>query len=254
MVRRLFQNYFCQLYHISLSCSFISHPLFGIICCWFSIPLFLDIWRSERDCRLNVYSVGWTHYSVHSTHYSVGCRHYSIGCTLYPVGCICRLYALLCRLGTMHYWWVSCKHILCRLYTLLGSLTFSVKVLKRDSIKNLTITTRGTSTGYVGCPRLQLPWRGSPRFQTRGTLNNEGTLLWSVLKRWNPRSNQITREPSIPLKQGAHGRSVTLHRGETLWPGSWVRIRAEVESEKFDESIPKIWKIKWSAIEQNEVR
>ena len=89
----------------------------------------LDIWRSERDCRLNIYSVGWTHYSVHSTHYSVGCRHYSIGCTLYSVGCT-------------HYsigWTqcsVSCKHILCRLYTLLGSLTFSGKVLKRDSIKN----------------------------------------------------------------------------------------------------------------------
>ena len=89
----------------------------------------LDIWRSERDCRLNIYSVGWTHYSVHSTHYSVGCRHYSIGCTLYSVGCT-------------HYsvgWTqcsVSCKHILCRLYTLIGSLTFSGKVLKRDSIKN----------------------------------------------------------------------------------------------------------------------
>ena len=97
----------------------------------------LDIWRTERDCRLNLYSVGWTHYSVHSTQYSVGCRHYSIGCTLYSVGCICRLYALLCRLGTMHYWSVSCKHILCRLYTLLGSLTFSGNVLKNKLDKKL---------------------------------------------------------------------------------------------------------------------
>ena len=117
------------------------------------------------------------------------------------------------------------------MYTLLGSLTFSGKVLKKDPITNYTITTHGTSTGSVGCPRLQLSWRGSPRFQKRWTLNNEGTLAWSVLKRWNPRSNQITREPSIPLKQGAHGWPVTLHRGETLWPGFWVRIRAEVESE-----------------------
>ena len=124
MVRRLFQNYFCQLYHISLSCSPFWYHLLLI----FHTSL-LDIWRSERDCRLNIYSVGWTHYSVHSTHYSVGCRHYSIGCTLYSVGCT-------------HYsvgWTqcsVSCKHILCRLYTLIGSLTFSGKVLKRDSIKN----------------------------------------------------------------------------------------------------------------------
>ena len=105
--------------HISLSCSFISHPLFGIICCWFSIPLFLKF-GVQREAQLNIYSVGCTHYSVHSMHYSVGCRHYSIGCTLYSVGCICRLYALLCRLRTMHYWWVSCKHILCRLSTMLG--------------------------------------------------------------------------------------------------------------------------------------
>ena len=266
--------FFSVVSYIIVLFVYLSSPIWYHLLLTFHTSLF-DIWRSERDCRLNVYSEGWTHYSVHSTHCSVGCRHYSIGCTLYPVGYICRLYALLCRLGQCitdrsfvniysvgctHYsvgcaqCSVSCKHILCRLYTLLRSLTFSGKVLKRDSIKNLTITTRGTSTGSVGCRRLQLPRRGSPRFQTRGTLNNEGTLLWSVLKRWNPRSNQITREPSIPLKQGAHGRSVTLHRGETLWPGSWVRIRAEVESEKFDESIPKIWKIKWSAIEQNEVR
>ena len=34
--------------------------------------------------------------------------------------------------------------------------------LKTNSTKNYTITTYGTSTGSVGCPRLQLPWRGSP--------------------------------------------------------------------------------------------
>ena len=100
---------------------YLSSPIWHHLLLIFHTSL-LDIWRSERDCRLNIYSVGWTHYSVHSTHYSVGCRHYSIGCTLYPVGCICRLYALLCRLGTMHYWWVICKHILCRLYTLLCRL------------------------------------------------------------------------------------------------------------------------------------
>ena len=140
MVRRLFQNYFCQLYHISLSCSFISHPLFGIICCWFSIPLFLDIWRSERDCQLNIYSVGWTHYSVHSTHYSVGCRHYSIGCTLYSVGCICRLYTLLCRLGTVHYWSVIRKHIPCRLYTLLCRLCTMLGQLQTSVVHTTRIT------------------------------------------------------------------------------------------------------------------
>ena len=107
---------------------YLSSPIWYHLLLIFHTSL-LDIWRSERDSRLNVYSVGWTHYSVHSTHYSVGCRHYSIGCTLYSVGCT-------------HYsvgWTqcsVSCKHILCRLYTLIGSLTFSGKVLKRDSIKN----------------------------------------------------------------------------------------------------------------------
>ena len=107
---------------------YLSSPIWYHLLLIFHTSL-LDIWRSERDCQLNIYSVGWTHYSVHSTHYSVGCRHYSIGCTLYSVGCT-------------HYsvgWTqcsVSCKHILCRLYTLIGSLTFSGKVLKRDSIKN----------------------------------------------------------------------------------------------------------------------
>ena len=107
----------------------------------------LDIWRSERDCRLNIYSVGWTHYSVHSTHYSVGCRHYSIGCTLYSVGCthysvgwaqcithrsVANIYSVGCAKCS-----VSCKHILCRLYTALRSLTFSGKVLKNKLDKKL---------------------------------------------------------------------------------------------------------------------
>ena len=124
--------------------------------------------------QLNIYSGGWTHYSVHSTHYSVGCRHYFIGCTLYSVGCThysvgwaqCitdRSVVNIYPVGCTHYsvgcpqCSVSCKHMLCRLYTLLESLTFSRKVLKKDSIKNYTITTHGTSTGSVGCPRLQLP-------------------------------------------------------------------------------------------------
>ena len=125
---------------------YLSSPIWHRLLLIFHTSL-LDIWRSERDCRLNVYSVGWTHYSVHSTHYSVGCRHYSIGCTLYSVGCA------QCS--------VNCKHILCRSYTLLGSLTFFGK-FKKDSIKNYTITTNGASTGSVGCPPSQLPWRGSP--------------------------------------------------------------------------------------------
>ena len=107
----------------------------------------LDIWRSERDCRLNIYSVGWTHYSVGCRHYSIGCTLYSVGCRHYSVGwaqCItdrsvvniysvgCTQYSVGCAQCP-----VSCKHILCRFYTLLGSLTFSGKVLKKDSIKKL---------------------------------------------------------------------------------------------------------------------
>ena len=166
MVCRLFQNYFCQLYHISLSCSPFWYHLLLI----FHTSL-LDIWRSERDCRLKVYSVGWTHYSVgwgntlSVVHFTlsvvpVGCTYYSVAWAQYITDrSVVNMYSVGCAQCS-----ISCKHILCRLYTLLGSLTFSGKVLKRDSIKNLTITTRGTSTGSVGCPRLQLPWRGSPRF------------------------------------------------------------------------------------------
>ena len=99
----------------------------------------LDIWRSERDCRLNIYSVGWTHYSVGCTLYSVGCIC-SVGCTHYSVGwaqCItdpsvANIYSVGCAQCS-----VSCKHILCRLYTLLGSLTFSGNVLKNKLDKKL---------------------------------------------------------------------------------------------------------------------
>ena len=49
MAHCLFQNYFCQLYHIIFFLSFISHPLFGIICCYFFIRLLLIFGAPERD-------------------------------------------------------------------------------------------------------------------------------------------------------------------------------------------------------------
>ena len=112
---------------------YLSSPIWHLLLLIFHTSL-LDIWRSERDCRLNIYSVGWKHYSVHSTHYSVGCTHYSVGwaqcitdrsvVNIYSVGCTqCSVGCAQCP--------VSCKHILCRFYTLLGSLTFSGKVLKK---------------------------------------------------------------------------------------------------------------------------
>ena len=125
--------FFSVVSYIIVLFVYLSSPIWYHLLLTFHTSLF-DIWRSERDCRLNVYSVGWTHYSVHSTHYSVGCRHYSIGCTLYSVGCICRLYALLCRLGTMHYWSVICKHILCRLYTLLCRLCTTLGQLQTYTV------------------------------------------------------------------------------------------------------------------------
>ena len=135
---------------------YLSSPIWHLLLLIFHTSL-LDIWRSERDCRLNIYSVGWTHYSVHSTHYSVGCIC-SVGCTHYSVGwaqCItdrsvANIYTVGCAQCS-----VSCKHILCRLYTLLAisdHSPFLGKFLKTNSTKNYTI----------GCPRLQLPWRGSP--------------------------------------------------------------------------------------------
>ena len=97
---------------------------------------------------VSVVSVGWTLYSVGwaqcITHRSVA-NIYSVGCAQCSV---------------------SCKHILCRLYTVLAfsdHSPFLGKFLKTNSTKNYTITTYGASTGCVGCPRLQLPWRGSPR-------------------------------------------------------------------------------------------
>ena len=153
---------------------YLSSPIWHLLLLIFHTSL-LDIWRSERDCRLNIYSVGWTHYSVHLTHYYVGCRHYSIGFTLYSVDCthysvgwaqchtdrsVANTYSVGCAQCS-----VSCKHILCRLYTLLAlsdHSPFLGKFLKTNSTKNYTITTYGASTGCVGSPRLQLPWRGSP--------------------------------------------------------------------------------------------
>ena len=112
---------------------YLSSPIWHLLLLIFHTSL-LDIWRSERDCRLNIYSVGWTHYSVHSTHYSVGCTQYSVGwaqcitdrsvVNIYSVGYT--QYSVGCAQCP-----VSCKHILCRFYTLLGSLTFSGKVLKK---------------------------------------------------------------------------------------------------------------------------
>ena len=134
------------------SVSFVSKLVLSVV--WYIIVLFvylssptwhhlllifhtslLDIWRTERDCRLNIYSVGWTHYSVGCRHYSVGCTLYSVGCTHYSVGwaqCItdrsvANIYSVGCAQRS-----VSCKHILCQLHTLLGSLTFSGKVLKKN--------------------------------------------------------------------------------------------------------------------------
>ena len=117
---------------------YLSSPVWHLLLLIFHTSL-LDIWRSERDCRLNICSVGWTHYSVHSTHYSVGCIC-SVGCTHYSVGwaqCItdrsvANIYTVGCAQCS-----VSCKHILCRLYTALRSLTFSGKVLKNKLDKKL---------------------------------------------------------------------------------------------------------------------
>ena len=147
---------------------YLSSPIWHHLLLIFHTSL-LDIWRSERDCRLNIYSVGWMHYSVHSTHYSVGCTLSSfgcicsVGCTHYSVGwaqCItdrsvANIYSVGCAQCS-----VSCKHILCRLCTLLAlsdHSPFLGKFLKTNWTKNYTITTYGASTGCVGCPRLQLP-------------------------------------------------------------------------------------------------
>ena len=74
-----FQNYSCQtmLYHIIVFLSFISHPLFGIICCCFFIRLLLIFGapERERDSRFNILCVVCTHYSISSIHYSVSCTH-----------------------------------------------------------------------------------------------------------------------------------------------------------------------------------
>ena len=113
--------FFSVVSYIIVLFVYLSSPIWYHLLLTFHTSLF-DIWRSERDCRLNVYSVGWTHYSVHSTHYSVGCRHYSIGCTLYSVGCthysvgwaqcltdrsVVNIYSVGCTTRIAHLFWQS---------------------------------------------------------------------------------------------------------------------------------------------------
>ena len=78
-VLKLFQS---VMYHINVFLSFISHPLFGIICCCFFIRLLLIFGapERERDSRFNIFYVVCTHYSISSIHYSVSCTHYSVIC------------------------------------------------------------------------------------------------------------------------------------------------------------------------------
>jgi len=109
MARRLFQNYFCQLYHVIIYFVYLSSLNWHHLLLLFgTYPL--DIWRSERDCRINIYSVSCTRYSVGCVHHSVSFTNYSDGCKYFSssVGCI-------------HYT-VGCKHLLCRLYALLYRL------------------------------------------------------------------------------------------------------------------------------------
>ena len=146
---------------------YLSSPIWNHLLLIFHTSL-VDIWRSERDCQLNIYSGSWTHYSVHSTHYSVGCGHYCIGCTLYSVGCtpysvgwaqcitdrsVANIYSVGCAQCS-----VSCKHILCRLYTLLAisdHSPFLGKFLKTNSTKNYTVINhtvpRQVALGALDC-------------------------------------------------------------------------------------------------------
>ena len=75
-VLKLFQS---VMYHINVFLSFISHPLFGIICCCFFICLLLIFSAPERDCQFNI-NVGCLHQSISCIHYSVSCTHYSVIC------------------------------------------------------------------------------------------------------------------------------------------------------------------------------
>ena len=127
MARRLFQNYFCQLYHFIAS--FVMFFIYGI----------------HRYCGINKFSVSCTHHSVgcSCTGYklsvinlhSVGCTHssvavscnylqcrlytllsrYSVDCTHYSI--TCKIYSVSCSqnsVGCTHYS-VGCKYLLCRL-------------------------------------------------------------------------------------------------------------------------------------------
>ena len=76
VVRCLFQNYFWRLFHVIVFLSFISHPLFGIICCCSFIRLHLIFGVPERDSHFNIISVGCMHYAISCIHYCASCTHY----------------------------------------------------------------------------------------------------------------------------------------------------------------------------------
>ena len=69
-------------YHCLLVINFISHPLFGIICCCSFIRLLLIFGVPERDSHFNFISVGCMH-----MHYAISCIHYSASCTHYSNIC-----------------------------------------------------------------------------------------------------------------------------------------------------------------------
>ena len=107
MARRLFQSYFCQLYHVIVFFVYLS-SLIGIICCCFLVRIFLifGVQRETVGLKFTLSVVRATPSVVYITLsvvrttltvvniYAVGCIHYTVGCK----HLLCRLYALLYRL------------------------------------------------------------------------------------------------------------------------------------------------------------